>query len=230
MYKFLLLAGLVGLTAGCQPAAESDAREVSTSGVAEVTASPDFAVLELGVEVTHADIEVARQQAEQAVDRLLEELDSGTYPVSDISSDRIISRPDRHYRDGEWLNRGYYVAREVRVTVRDLKAIGPIYDAATAAGMTSLAPPSYGLDDPRAPYREALAAAVQDARASAKRLADTLGHRLGDARVITENGGNMPITRGARAMNAEASAPPTDIRPDDMRYSASVSVRFELVD
>ena len=229
MYRILFCTACFAMLAACQPVPEDANRQVTVNGSSTIEAMPDRAQVELGIEVRDKDVAQARESAEQVVARTVAALGKLGIPSDAIDSGEIISRPERVYRNDQWEQVGFYVARTLQVSVEDLELLGPVYDAATAAGMTTLSPPRLAVTDARAVYRQALDAAARDARANAAQLATSLGHGIGQALEITEHGGIEPMPR-AMAMRADAEATNTRIETGSMSFQATVQVTFELVD
>lgn len=229
MYRILFFIACFALLTGCQPTGENSLRQVTVSGSSTIEATPDRAVVELGIEIRDKDVARARESAEQVVARAVKALESLGIPADAIDSGQIISRPERVYREDGWEDVGFYVARSLEVSVDELDKLGRIYDGATAAGMTTLSPPRLAISDPRSIYRQALDAAALDARSSAEQLATSLGHDIGKAIEITEQGGASPMPP-AMAMRADAEAIDTRIETGEMTFNATVQVTFELID
>jgi uncharacterized protein YggE len=126
---------------------------------------------------------------------------------------------------------GYVVTRNVSVTSDRTDQAGPIIDAAVAGGATTVGGVSFGLRDPRAAYRSALAAAVADAESQAQALAAAAHLRIVRLMTITA-GSYAPVSRPvAFARMGVAGAPaalPTVVEPSDLTVPASVTVTFEV--
>src|SRR5262249_15432810 len=102
---------------------------------------------------------------------------------------------------------------------------GDLIDAGTAAGANDVSGPGLTESDSDRLYRQALAAAVSDARARAESLARAAGRSLGSIESISETGAEpVPYARGV-ALAADAATP---IVPGKQETSATISVTFEL--
>ena len=80
-------------------------------------------------------------------------------------------------------------------------------------------------------YRDALAAAADDARKNAETLADSLGMKLGDAIQVDTGSRPMPYANqrsAGVAMMSESDAAAT-YNPGDLTTSATINVVFELM-
>lgn len=101
---------------------------------------------------------------------------------------------------------------------------GVLIDAAVAAGANQVYGPSLSSGDQKQLYRQALEAAVADARASAQALAKASGLALGRVTAIVEGGGSSPLPYAAADKAMEAGSTP--IEAGTQQVTATVSVTF----
>ncbi len=129
---------------------------------------------------------------------------------------------------------GYITTRDLVLRVDAIGRVGKVVDASTAAGVTHIDGVRFGLKDRAATYREALVAALADARATATALAASGGFRLAHIRRIDAGGGAPrpigPIPNFARiAVTSAAAPPPTEIAPNGpIEVSAHVDVTYDI--
>ena len=157
---------------------------------------PDVATLSLGVEVIDDTVAEARRRAAESLQEVKEALTEKGIAETDIGTSHFRIRPDYDYsQEGGRTLIGYRVSNGLRVTVRDTVTdtdnVGPIIDAAVAAGgddivFNSL---SFSFSDTSAMELQAREAAVADLAAKAGQLAEFAGRELGDLKLLTEGGG-----------------------------------------
>jgi uncharacterized protein YggE len=127
---------------------------------------------------------------------------------------------------------GYVTTRAVTITVAPLENAGKAVDAANAAGATETANVSFDLKDRKAAYREALTAAMEDAKRNAAALSTGGGFTLVKFRNISANSGGVQPYQAPvmRAMSvAAAPQPPTELgNGAPISISAHVSVTYEI--
>jgi uncharacterized protein YggE len=101
-----------------------------------------------------------------------------------------------------------------------------VLDAASNAGANDIYGPTLTRSDQEELQANALRAAVDDARAKARVLADAAGVQLGSVTAITENGdaGPLPYADVLRATRA-SEAP---IEPGKQDVQATVKVTFAI--
>ena len=125
---------------------------------------------------------------------------------------------------GENGPQGFSATNTVTAAIEVGKA-GALIDAAVAAGANQVSGPSMSAADQKALYREALQAAVADARERAEALAEAGGVTLGRVTAIVEGGGSAPMPLAMTAKAADASTP---IEPGTQDVTAQVSVTFAI--
>jgi uncharacterized protein YggE len=121
----------------------------------------------------------------------------------------------------------YHVTNQVQITVRDLSKIGPVLDAAMAAGANSVQGLSFRIEDPKPARAEARAKAFADAKAQAEQLAGLAGRKLGDVIVVSEqvSGGVRPYP-GPMFMSAKAASMPVETGEVAVETQLELMFRF----
>jgi uncharacterized protein YggE len=208
----------------------SNMEGIAVTGVGHVTAIPDKAILTLGVSVLEKTAAQARAKAADAQQALISSLGKHAIAAGDRQTNALRVMAEYDYKDGAQRLRGYRVTNTLAVTVRtldDLPAL--IDDALQAAGdAATLHGVEFDAEDRRGLERQALEAAVADARARAEVLAAATGARLGrvmsvDARETSQGG---PIPR--MALLAERSGAPTPVEPGSLEIEAKVEITYEI--
>lgn len=119
---------------------------------------------------------------------------------------------------------GFAASNMVTVTI-DLARAGALTDAAVEAGANQVNGPSMSVADQGALYRQALKAAVADARLSAETLAAAAGRSLGKVTTVVESSGSAPVPMFAKAAASDSSTP---IEAGTQETTAQVTVTFAL--
>lgn len=243
----LLALGLVlGGTSACGitedqeaalvPVAGGQQTGIWVSGEGKVTMEPDIALLNLGIEVEAATVEVAQQQAREAMERVRKVLKSEGVDGKDIKTQRFsispvysIVREDTRRREIT----GYRVNNRVRVKIRKIDKVGNIIDAAAKAGgdVARIDSLSFTVDDPSKYYDEAREKALRDAMARAKQIAKVADIRLGKPFYISESTGYIPLPRPAEfrmAVPEAGAALSTPISPGEMEVRLTVQMAFRI--
>lgn len=164
---------------------------IEVSGVGVATGVPDLASLSLGVSVTAESVSVARNEAAETVQAVVDALVGQSIRTEDIATVRFTIHPEYDYVQGEERFKGYRVFNMMQVIVRDIEAVGPTIDASIDAGGDNIV--FNGLDfsfsDIKALQRQARAVAIRDMSAKAAQMAEVTGRELGDLKKVAETSG-----------------------------------------
>jgi hypothetical protein len=145
-------------------------------------------------------------------------------------------QPQYNYRENQTpLIRGYEGRNTVTVTLGDLSKVGPVIDAATAAGANNIDNLSFTLRRDEPARDQALAAATREALRKARVMAQALGGRVGRIIEVQEASAGRPVPiydtragmRGALTKTMEAQATPVEIGTLDIR--AQVQLVAEII-
>lgn len=248
----LLCAVVVGGASSCTTeivnhvAAPEDVQGLVSSGSGKVTAAPDTAVINIGVESRGADPKAAVEQNNQHMTGLVATLKGLGIADADLQTSNFnihFERNEPHLAmamaapSGKVAVAGgkpeapvsegvFVVTNTLNVTVRELAKLGDILTASTAAGANTIWGVDFRIDDPEPLLAQARDKAVADAIEKAKRLAAAAGVKLGKLMSVEESGrgGPMPAGAGRYAM-AKAPVP---IEAGSMEVQADVTVRFSI--
>ena len=160
------------------------------AGIGKVSATPDIAILRLGVVVQKASVTGAQIQAAEAMDRVKVTLTDNGVAEKDIQTQyfsiRQVTKWDRVKEEETVI--GYRVTNKVGAKIRDIDKAGSIIDAVAEAGgdFTRIDSISFSVDDPSAYYDEAREEAMADAKTKAKQLANLASVTLGKPTYISE--------------------------------------------
>lgn len=208
-------------------------RKISVSGQSSSLVANDAARLTLGVAATRPTAKGALDAASRQMQRVIGSVKAGGVAPADIRTQNIsVTRLVTRRKGGRTRNRGYRASQSIRVVVRAIDETGAIVQRAVSAGATRVSGPEFFVSNASRSYREALAAAFDDAKADAEVLAARAGGRLGAVLSIEESTDSEPVPQAAAAapspVASDAPAPP--VQAGESQLEASVSVVFELVD
>jgi uncharacterized protein len=209
-------------TAAPADALKDAQRTLTFTGSGDVELQPDTALVNVSVHGTGDSSDAALAMATdkmEAVLAALKSLDSVRIAEADLATQGVNTNRD-------WEHEGRFVSDQMlSVTIHEPERAGSVIAAATAAGADSVDGPSFSLDEQTAAYRDALRAALADARSKADAAAGAMGVKiLGTSTVTENNNGGGPIMYAADAAAKRESAPPIKIGP--VTVSAQVTVTF----
>jgi uncharacterized protein len=217
-----LSVAVVALLAGAAEAGGAVAAQHSivVTGDGSVSTVPDRAQLSFGVTTNAKTASAAlRANAAEMTKVIVALKEQGGAP---IRTD-FVSLSPRTTPSGEEIV-GYTATNSVTVTLLDLSRIGAAIDGAVEAGANQVSGPSLVRSQQDALYRQALRAAIANAKGKAQTIAGASGLHLRRITDVTE-GGPVPLPTVNRAAGA---APPTPIEPGTQLVEATVTVTFAV--
>lgn len=205
---------------------------ISVSGHAEIKAQPDVAYLNMGVTTQGKTPDAASRLNATQTTALINALRRANVAQADIHTQGFFVQPQYDYRTQPAVLTGYEATNSIQVTVHVLANAGPLLDTATRAGATQVGDISFDLVNRQSVQRQALMAAVRDARARADVLAQAadvgVGRllSLGDSTAPTVVERPYPMMRSA--VSASAAQAPTPISPQQIVITADVSAMYAI--
>lgn len=229
MKKFLAILMGALLLMGCVSAAADT--KITATGVGVVTATPDMATINVGVNETDKDVQAAQGRVNERIDAIREALKTAGVDAGDITLGDIYMYTQYDYESGSEAVTGYRVSHTLSVVVREVNNVGAIIDVALGAGANELNGVTFGLMDDSALYQQALALAVANARTRALAMAQAEGLALGKIDSMTEGDGNWyGEYRSVSASDAGGMGDGTSVDVGSTKITANVTVVYELDD
>ena len=193
---------------------------IIVTGNGSVAAVPTTAVLSLGVDTRAASAKAAlaaNAKEMRLVIAAVKAAGGREVRTQSVSLSQVLGQT------GEPA--GFAASNIVSATV-DVDRAGAVIDAAVDAGANQVYGPTMSAADQGKLYRQALKAAVADARLSAEALAAAAGRSLGKVTSVVESGGVTPVPMFEKAAVSDAGTP---IEAGTQQTTASVTVTFALV-
>jgi uncharacterized protein YggE len=233
--KFLLVITVIavlalGLSActGVQTRQENP-RTLSVTGTGMVTITPDIAYISIGVHTEAPSASEAVDQNNAQTQKVTDSLKKSGVAAEDIRTTNFSIWPNQKYDpQGQPTGTTYAVDNTVYVTVRDLKKMGELLDAAISAGANNIYSVSFDLADKSADTKKARDLAVKNAQDQAAELAAAAGVTLGEVQTISySDSGNAPyMDYGKGGGGGAAPAASVPINPGTMQLTTTVSMTY----
>jgi uncharacterized protein len=204
-------------------------RTVTVSGTATIKATPDEAVVSLGVQTQANTAQGALSENAVKMTALIASLMDKGIAKGDIATSYVSIYPT--YGNNGMDITGYQAVNQVDVTLRDIATVGEVIDDAVKAGANLSNGITFQLSDENQGVNQALDDAVNNARSKAETLAAAGDAQLGQVVSIQESsyGSTPPIYYGrdmaGGAADAEMSTP---IQPPTLETQVSVTVTWAL--
>jgi uncharacterized protein YggE len=234
LMPFMLAAGLVLPLAAL--AAEPEKREpvIIVTGEGDAAVAPDLAIITLGVTKTEKSAREALTGNNQAMAALLNALKERGIADKDLQTSDFAIQPQFSYPENADGTQkppvlvGYQVTNMLTVRIRDIAKLGEILDQTVTLGANQGGDIRFTNDKPEQTIETARIAAVKNAFAKAKVLADAAGVKLGRVVEIADNVSRpepLPITRMSMAKEASDAVP---VATGENSYSVNVNVTFAI--
>lgn len=181
------IAGLAASTA----AAHSQAKTITVNGTGIVNSVPNQAEFTFGVTTTGKTATAALATNGTAMNKLIAAIKAQGIKSADIQTAEISLTPNQNPAGTAILN--YTATNSVSALVRSISKAGPLIDAAVHAGANDVEGPSLTAADSQDLSRQALKAAVADARARAEAIATAAHVTLGAVISISETSNSVPL-------------------------------------
>lgn len=201
---------------------------IVVTGTATIDVTPDIASVIVGVQTTAATATQAEADNASAADRVRSLVTRAGVAPNDIKTVSLQVWPQYDYRTGQPVLNGFMASHTIDFTVRDLRRIGAVIDAAIAGGATMVQGITYDTNDHSAASARAMAQAVKDAQVKARAMTDAAGVRLGSVVSITDIENTpypFPVVRAAAAPVAGGA---TQVSPPDIKLTVSVTVGWTI--
>lgn len=201
-------------------------------GRGEIKVQPDVAYLTLSVETNAKRASNAVKANAERMTNVINKLKSQIGKEDKITTAGYQLYPVYEYnekiRESELT--GYRVYNQVIVETKNLKDLGKLIDSSTQVGANRIENLSFGTDKKKEYRRQALVKAVQDARETARIVAEAAGVKIVRIlRISPSYDAPIPVYRefAAQKLAADESAP-TPIEPGELTVDATVSMTFEI--
>ena len=217
-------------------------RTITVAGDAEIRVVPDEVILTVGVETWDEDLDDAKEENDDIVQKLLNLVGDYDIDPKHVQTDYVNIEPryDDYGRD-DFI--GYFVRKTIVITLRDISQFEDVLSSALEAGANYVHGVDFRTTELRKHRDEARALAIQAAEEKATDLAGELGQKVGEPIMIREDrnwwwsgysswwgsrwGGGMAQNViqnvGEGAFDSEGVTAPGQIS-----VNASVTVEFEL--
>jgi hypothetical protein len=191
-------------------------------GTGSVTAAPDIATVNVGVQVQAANAQDALRRANELASAVLDAVRGVGVADNDLRTNGPHLWPN---------DRGYQCGNDISVVVRDVSTTGSVIDVAAGAGGPgfTMSGVSFGVAEPVALQTAARQAAMADAHTVATELATAAGATVGEVLTVVE-GVASGIPRPMMMAEMRSATAATPVAAGEQTVKVDVSVTYRLVD
>jgi uncharacterized protein YggE len=160
-------------------------RTIKVSGNAQVMVVPDQVILTLGVESWNVKLVTAKANNDQIVQNVIGVTKQFKIPAQYVQTDYLNIQPSFDNYEQHALT-GYYVRRNVVITLKDLTQFEDLLSATLEAGVNYVHGIDFRTSELRKYRDQARDLAIQAAKEKAQAMAARLGQTVGDPLTIEE--------------------------------------------
>jgi len=205
--------------------------DVSAEG--KITAIPDTAEINLGIQISKPTVEAAQREANETIDKITSQIKKLGIEEKYLKTTNYSVYPNYDYRAGQRIV-GYNVNIILRVKVKDFDKINQVIDIATTSGVNQIGQLNFTIDEEKLEQlkMEARKQAIEKGKNKAKEIASAGGLRLGRIVNISENVVSpFPQTQYMleKAVGGEEPQPSTQIQPGESEITISVTLSYETL-
>jgi uncharacterized protein len=209
-----------------QPPQPPPPDSVVTTGQGVIQAVPDRAWITIGAESRASTAKEAQKKNTDAMTPVQQKLRSAGVGADAIRTIAYDVEYEWDFVNNRRVGRGYVARNTIEVRVDAVDRLGEYVEIAVQSGATNLGGIRWDLKDRDKLERDALRAAVAEARGKAEAAAAGAGRTIERIiRVEEHAGGAIPMETFARTMQAKAAdaAPPISAGQIEIRASATVT-------
>lgn len=180
----------------------SSQNTISVSGEGEVVVKPDVATVSFSAMEEAATVAAAQEKVDTTINKALEFLKTNGIEENLIKTVGYNVYPQYDYIQavctqfscppGRQVLRGYQVSQQMEVKIKDIAKAGDILTGLGTAGVNNVSGLSFTVEDEEAVIAQAREAAINDARAKAAVLADSLDVKIVRVVSFSENNNGYP--------------------------------------
>lgn len=208
--------------------------EITMPGSAQMETKPDLVVISLNVQWLDINSAVtAKNHVAEIIDRVIKALKQLGLTDDNIETMGYNIQQQYNWENNKNVFKGYLVSCTMKITVKDFDKAGKVIDASVDAGayVNSI---NFELSKEKeaALKKQMLVESAKDAKDKANAVMDALGQHLGRAKTVTMTAEYQPYQywrSNSLADGASQSALPTQINPQDLTVSSTVTVVFEIL-
>lgn len=204
---------------------------LSVSGQGIAQAAPDEAIVTISVTNHAADAKTAQQVNASKAAAIQNAIKALGIDDKDIQTHNYSFYPTYSSERGQENEiNGYQASNSILVTIRDLELVGRVIDTALGYGANQISSLDFRIRNTEKLRKEALTAAIRDARNKADIIAQGLGMRIVGIKTVSEDTGSIGHRTYSMAMLAKSNTMEnsTPIEAGTLTLDASVHIDYIL--
>lgn len=193
---------------------------MTLTGQGRVSASPDLAIVHLGVQTTGYDLTAMQSENARQTAAVIQALEG--IGISDVKTLQYSIDKNYIYENGIQIDRGYTIRNILEVRTNRISEVGRIIDTAVNMGANRVELIAFDISDRSYYYRQALSLALEDAQQKAASISRNLGRQVDPIPISIVENSTFPI----QPLQFQREAVGTQIIPGDLLIEASITAEF----
>lgn len=227
LFSFTKIFGPIPFSVNSVTTTKSTTFDVTGEG--KVTASPDIALVTVGIQANGSTVKQAQDQINSTINKVSDAIKKLGVDPKDIKTTNYNINPTYDFASGSQRIKGYSANTNLQIKVRQLDRANSVIDAATANGANQVGGISFDIDDKTKLENEARAKAVDEAKKKAADAAKIAGFKLGRIINYSENsGGISPVPLRAMVQDMAIGGTPAQVEPGSSEIVVSITLSYEI--
>ena len=204
-------------------------KTISVQGAASITVAPTVAYVNIGVTTFNKEAVIAQKENAEKMEKVYKALDSLEISKEKIKTVTYYISPRYDYTKNISTLAGYDVTNGIQVTVMDLTKVSQVLDMTVEQGVNNASSISFSITDQENDdiYLQALAAAVDNAKAKAEALAGAAGLSLGKPLQIIEGSPSYVVPIRYDSSYSKDGSSSTPVSGGELKVKANVTVIYK---
>lgn len=200
-------------------------QRLKVTGAATLQATPDQAIITLGVQTENIDPKLAQQENSQTISEIVSTLRTLGIAEENIKTSDYRIDPQYKYVDGKEIFQNYKLQHMLQIKTNDIEKVGAIVDSAVKQGANSISNVRFTLSNSDAYYNQALSLALSKAYQKARTLTGAINTRLNPIPIHIEE---LPVTTPPIVYQTSSfsKASTTPLMPGELLITATVRVTY----
>lgn len=226
----LVITACSGAPDAIAQSAATQTRTLTVTGAGEASATPDMAVISIGVQTEGPNAAAALRSNSSRMRAMIDQLKELDVADRDIQTSGLSINPRYDYDSDQGVPRliGFTASNTVTARLRDLDKAGDVLDKAVQSGANTLNNIAFTFSDPQPLYDTARNNAVEKARAQAELLSQAAGVRLGPILSIQDGFVSIPSPRPMMARMEAAFDQSVPLARGESTITANVTIVYEI--
>ena len=228
MKKFILILCLFTISTNIS----AQSSTVTVEGKAEVSVTPDQAILNLGVEMEGRDLSAMTKRVAETTNAFLKLTDDMNIKRNDVITSGVNINPKYRYENktGRRIFDGYSISRSIQVDIKNINQLGSIIERSVEQGNNNISAPIFRVSQEDQIIQSLHSLAVEDALKRAGALVDPLNATVGKALKIDASSVQSiaPPMMEMRTLDVNSSMAEQSYSVGQIKFNQSVLATFEI--